>query len=513
MARLTVPGSSRGPDVRRFVLELDRRLERLDRGILVADWDLYTGRSTAGSSRWQLRRSELLGGPGLLDWIRRARQQSRADAVGRRLQLLERVVVDASAEQVPGIVRLRTELQRKIAAFRPSWDGRRVNRAVVYRALRNDADPDRRRRAYRAFEPLHRSLEPGSLELVRLRNARARELGFRSVPEMRLGFQGLTVARYEELAEEATAGVAAHARRLRDSLPPAERAGGWHPWDLAYARRRRCRLADRRFPTRTMLPRILRAVGRWGFRTDRMRFRVVLHDLPAGGLTLAPDPPDDVRILVHPQGGWDAYHVMFHEVGHAVHSASIRAPRHLLRWHENVPGFGAFHEGIGGLFEEISRDVGWLTDGAGIPRDRAERFAEAHADDDLFAVTGLRTWVLPELRLYDRPDRDPMPEALRLERQLLGVDRSEPRSFVDPFFVEMPIYASNYLLAALFHHQVMEAICRELGTPLWPNRSVGPWLTTNWFADGSTFDWVPRLREVTGRPFGARAFRNDFRAT
>ncbi len=56
-----------------------------------------------------------------------------------------------------------------------------------------------------------------------------------------------------------------------------------------------------------MFPRILQAVGKWGFRWGRRPFQVVFHDLPAGGLTLAPDPPRDVRILVHPTDGWQAY--------------------------------------------------------------------------------------------------------------------------------------------------------------------------------------------------------------
>jgi hypothetical protein len=512
MASLTIPVAYGASDVRRALRDLEARLQRFDRAILVADWDLYTGRSGAGTASLQLRRGQMLRTPGLLEWVREALRRTGPGPLHRRLELLERAIVVTLAEQAPEIVRLRSELQRTIVAYRPRWDGRRVNRAVVREVARNDPDPKRRRRAYLALDPLHRSLEGRFLDLVRLRNGRARELGFQNVAEMQLGFEGLTVARFEELAAEATSGVVRHARRLRDSLSPKERDGGWEPWDYFYALRRLASPPEEGFPTREMLPRILRAVARWGFPVHRMRFRVVFHDLPAGGLTLAPDPPRDVRILVHPRGGWEAYHVMFHEVGHAVHSASVRAPGHLLRWHENIPGAAGFHEGIGGLFEEIPRDPAWLRQDAGVDPALAERFARVRQRFDLFGAAWLRFWVTPELRLYARPDRDPMPEARRLERSLMGYDGEDPRSFVDPFFVESPIYAPNYLLALLFHYQLAETVRRELGEPLWPNRSVGPWLTRNWFAEGSLFDWAPRLREVSGRPFGARAFRSHFRA-
>jgi len=510
---IPVPASTEPRDAERFVLRLDRRLERLDRAILVAEWDLYTGRSELGSGRWQLPRSQLLSDPRLLGWLRAARARTWPPLLERRLELLERVVLDTQVEQDPEVVRLREELNRTIVAFRPSWGGRRVNRETVHRVLLTDPNRARRRRAFYSHEPLYRALEERFRRLVRLRNDKARAAGFRSFAEMRLGFQGFSPERVLDLGEAATRAARSRARRLRDVFAESSGEGGWYPWDLRYAQHLLARLPERSFPRRPMLPRILAAVRQWGFRTDRMRFRVVFHDLPAGGLTLAPDPPQDVRILVHPQGGWQAYLVMFHEVGHAVHSASIRSPRHLLRWHENVPGFGGFHEGIGGLFEEVPLDPAWLAAQAGVGRSLAEEFATSRADSDLLSAAWLNTWIAPELSLYRDPDRNPAGAAGRLARRLFGYDTFAPVSFVDSFYVADPVYSANYLLAALFHHQIAQAIRDDLGEPLWPNRKVGPWLTRNWFAPGSVIEWVPHVKAVTGRPFSARAFCTRFSAT
>ena len=46
--------------VRRFLAELEQRLEHQDRAILVAEWDLFTGRSRAGAERRNLKRSRLI---------------------------------------------------------------------------------------------------------------------------------------------------------------------------------------------------------------------------------------------------------------------------------------------------------------------------------------------------------------------------------------------------------------------------------------------------------------------
>ena len=513
MPAIAVPSSRNRRDGRRFVLELDRRLEPLDRAILVEDWNLNAGRSTRGPGPWQLKRAELLSDPRLLPWVRAALQESWPRLLRRRLELLERILLDTYVEQDPEVVRLREELQRTIVQFRPVWNGRRVNRAVIGQILRRDRDPSHRRKAFYAFEPLYRPLEEPFLRLVRLRNERARAQGFATFAEMRLGFQGFSSGRVVELAETAVQGVRARAMALRDQLSSKDTAGGWHPWDLPYARERLASVPDRAFPQRAMLPRVLRGVAKWGFPTSRMRFRVVFHDLPAGGLTLAPDPPSDVRILVHPKGGWGAYQAMFHEVGHAVHSASIRSPRHLLRWHENVPGFGGLHEGIGGLFEDIARERVWLVGEAGISPPAAERFAEARRDTDLISTAWISSWIMPELNLYRHPGRDPMASAQRFARRTFGYDTFAPTSFVDSFYVVDPLYTANYLLAAMFHYQLAASIRAQFGEPLWPNAKVGPWLIREWFAPGSLIDWVSHLKEVTGRPFGATAFGEYFRRT
>ncbi len=507
-----MPSPARPRDVVRFVRELDRRLERLDRAILEADWAQQTGRSTQGTEPWQLKRAKLLSDERLLRWVRAALRRSWPFLLQRRLELLERVLLDTQVEQHPDIVRLRSRLQKQIVAFRPRWKGRRVGRAVRMKVLRESPSESDRRKAYYALEPLHRPLESRLRELVELRNERARSLGYRSMSEMRHGFDGLSTARVIEFADSAAELARGRLRALRESFEEATGGSGWHPWDFLYARRRQAPLPDRWFPRDEMLPRILAAVAQWGFRSDRMHFRVVFHDTPFGGLTLAPDPPRDVRILVHPEGGWNPYMIMFHEVGHAVHSSLIRAPPHLLRWSENVPGFGAFHEGIGAFFEAIPNSVEWLTAQPGVDRARVEEFARLARDSDLLWSAWNAVWVRSEELLYARPERDPMPEVERLQRRVFGYESSRPLSFVDPFFVESPIYGSNYLLASLFASHLTRTLRELYGDPLWPNRRVGPWLSRNWFAPGSTIDWVPHLKEVTGRPFGIAAFREQFAA-
>jgi hypothetical protein len=510
MGTLSIPNSASPEDGRRFVFDIDRRLEALDTAILVAEWNLQCGRSRVGTDRLQLKRAALLTDPGLLEWVRRALRRTWPKNDHRRLELLERVLLDTQVEQHPEIVRVRGKLQRRMVAFRPRWKGKRVPRSVVWKALRESPDPSERRTAYYALEELYRPLEEELRGLVRLRNERARELGFRDFPELRLGFFGLTSARLNELAESSSMPARSRLRELREQFLEASGESEWYPWDVSYAHRLKVKLPEDSFPLRGMLPSILRATQKWGFRTDRMRFHVVYHDLPAGGLTLAPHPPEDVRILVHKSGGFQSYSTMFHEFGHAIQSASTQSPAHLLRWHENVPGFGPFHEGIGHLFEEIPRTAAWLSRRRGITPKAAREFSRRLPESKPVEQAFITAWFRPELALYANPDADPRGEAQAWMDRLYGFGSHPARSFADNFYIDAPVYAPNYLLANLFSHQLQRELRKRFGSRLWPNRRIGPWLTKTWFAPGSLIEWPDKLKETTGHRLDARAFREDF---
>ena len=271
-------------------------------------------------------------------------------------------------------------------------------------------------------------------------------------------------------------------------------------------------LPERAFPANEMLASVYRGVQGWGFPRSLFRFRVDRHDIPAGGVCWAPDPPRDVRIVIHPgRGGWHDYMILFHEVGHAVHSSSIRGPTHLLRWHEGLPGFGGFHEGIGELFALIADTESWLRTREGLAPELIRAYLTEQRYHPLRNLAFLVGWVQRELDLYLRPERDPVEAERRYDRSVWGYDDHPPRSFADSFYVEAPIYATSYLIATLFWPKVHAAALRELGGETWPNPKMGSWLTQHWFREGSGFDWLPRVREVTGRPFGARALNDAMR--
>lgn len=505
------PAEGRGDADRIFLDDLETRLAPLDREILLAEWAGAVGRPTDIASI-EIARARLLGPPKVLDEIRRARARADPGTFDRRLELLERVVLQCRIEQAPEIIARRSPLDRRKALFRPRWHGRRVGRAVVRKTLTQSPDPSERERAYHAEDPLYRPMEDDLRALVTARNARARALGFRSYPDYHLRFEGLTVARMRALIEDALCYARPEMRRRRDAFEDLTHERGWHPWDYWYIERREGRIPDSVFPRRTLLAEVQGSVRKWGFAPTALRFRVDRHDLSSGGLCVAPDPPRDVRIVVHPSSSWGATAALFHEVGHAVASRSVRQPSsHLLRWHEHVPGFAGHSEGQGRFFEQIPISGAWLRSRPWIPSNDIEAAVGTARRRPLSHLASLASWVLPELELYEHPHRDPYAEIRRVERGIFGFDDFEPRSFADGFSIGLPCYSLSYVIAELLWPIHKRAALEEVGGELWPNPRIGPWFVEHWFRDGSSYDWWTRLRELTGRRFDAREFNAEMR--
>ncbi|MGC2289107.1 MAG: hypothetical protein WA688_04545 [Thermoplasmata archaeon] len=462
----------------------------------------------AGTGRWDALRSKLVGREDLLRFLKAAQERPQPKLVTRRLELFRRIAEDALVEQHPSVTRLRAPLIKRVFAFRPEWEGRPVSAARLREVLKQSNDRRVRHRAWKALQGLDKEVHRPLRELVEARNARARELGYRSFMDFRLRPEGLTLPQLERFIERIVPAAQGPTRRFREQFQRRSGESGFFPWDAWRASEGRNPLPASAFSGRTMVQDCLRAIRDWGFRGPRRPFRIVQRSIPVGGMTLAVELPSDTRVAVNPKGGWLHYDILLHEFGHAVQDTYTRGSTHVLRGPENIPGFAGFHEGIGGLFERIAMLEGWLRARPLATADLVREFMENRKDEELRIGAHTAVWVWKEIQLYKHPAEDLGPRFHRADRAIFGFDEYPAAPYADPFWIEAAFYSKSYLLASILGAQLRQAIREQLPGPFWPNREVIPWLARNWFRHGVRYDWVPRVKEVTGRPFGVRDFLN-----
>ncbi|MCI4353555.1 MAG: M3 family metallopeptidase [Thermoplasmata archaeon] len=409
-------------------------------------------------------------------------------------------------EQHPSVARLRGRLVRRIFAFHPTWNGKPATEAQVRDVLRLHKDRKLRERAYQALQRVAFESEVDLRTLVKARNGRAQELGYRSFMEFRLQAEGLTLPQLEGFIDRIIPAARAPLRRFKDQFQRRSGNSGFYPWDADKAAEGRNPLPKSAFAGRSMVRDVLRTIRAWGFRGPHRPFTIVQRSIPVGGITLAVQLPTDTRVAVNPKGGWLHYAILLHEFGHAVQSQYTRGSTHVLRGPENIPGYAGFHEGIGGLFERIPTNDAWLRARPGVTPDLVQQFRDNMEDEELRLGALTANWVRKEIQLYKRPTAKLTSEFERFDRSTLGYDDHPASSFADPFWVESAFYSKSYLIAGILGAQLRQAIREQVQGPFWPNRRVIPWLGRNWFRFGARYDWVPRVREVTGRPFGVGDF-------
>jgi hypothetical protein len=417
--------------------------------------------------------------------------------------LLERLALDAQSEETSEIVRLRLPLERKLARFRPTWHRQRVSRGFIQGELRRNSDLGERERAWRAEDSLYRSLEEDARGLFAARNERARELGFPNFAELRLKLMGIPPARLARMLDRLDRAAVRPLRSLREEFLDSQRPVAWMPWDLEHAEHLRTRFPRGAFRPEERIAAVRAAVRGWGFTLHRLRIRIDLHDVPFGGLTQVVRIPDDIRIVMHPEGGWDAYQIAFHEFGHVLHFSHVRQPSHVLRFPD--VGFTALVEGVAGFFEEIPLAREWLFTRPGITEANGRAMRAGRGCGLLLQAMSTVGRVRVELALYRDPTHDPLLPAMRRARRLFGFDPFRPRSFLFSTYLTHPLHLSALLFAYCFRKQLVEALAREIGGPIWPNRRVHSWLVPRWLSQGARYDLDERMMALTGHRVGPSA--------
>jgi hypothetical protein len=500
----TPPGSTARPRAIADALDdLEDRLTRVDHERFRREWALNTGRSRRGSLDLRLARARLLSHSRLRTWSREVRGRVGSPLLQRRLELLEKQVLDSQLEDHPSVARANEAIEGRISAFQPRWKGRRVNQAEIWDLVSKEPNPALRRDGYYANESLFRRLEPHMRSLMARRNERARELGFTSYPEARLSLEGLSVADLETIMEP----LSNFASRLSQAQRDRSGLDTWFPWDRMFAQWQEANSVKKMFSAKDCLPAVRLGLRGWGFGARDLAFRFKRWDTPLAGLAIVGDAPWDVGVIANPRDGYVYYSVLIHEMGHGIHARSVRGSSHLLR-DLGPPGYA---ESIGSVFEGVVSDPVWLRTRPGMTRERAVEIRRGAYEELALRMAELVGEIRTELRLYSNPGASVDAERKAFIERHFRYDDHVPISWVDPYHLSPGFYRPSYILASCFDEQATSAGLSLVGGDPWPNPKFGRWLRETWLRRGQHDEWVPKVREVTGSPLGSDAFMETIR--
>ncbi len=194
--------------------------------------------------------------------------------------------------------------------------------------------------------------------------------------------------------------------------------------------------------------------------------------------------PDEVYLVLRPQGGAGDWRALLHELGHALHFGYTRAD---LPFEARWAGDASVTEAFAMLFDHLLHDGGWLLRSTELGRARVAEFRRSMAFEELHYLRRYAAKLRYELELYaalgaERVDWSTVDDAYV---EILGAatrmryQRADAVVDVDPRF-----YAARYLRAWQLQAVLSESLRERFDDDWWRNPRAGPALVDELWGDG-----------------------------
>ncbi len=497
-----------------YLSGLEKKYEKACTAMGIANWNSYSheGPYDLGAAKKQFAEifSDTAARAIIDEWLRRS--PSLADKLlARRLELWHRCFLGGAIYADSAISESENALQQRITEFKFTYEKKPVTRAEVSNRMREERKAQIRHQLWRVPSQLSAAVADDLRKLVKLRNAKAKKLGFPNYYSLSLHLHAIkeewllgTLDYLEQQTRD----------RFSEFIAASEKK--YHlktfgPADFDYVLRESASLPDKYFPGDSVFPVLHRFETGIGFRVDTLPIKEVVKDIPYGGLSLAITIPTDSRFLVNPTKGKGFYGVAFHEYGHSLKAVYTDVDYPILKGYEWIPGAqcAGYEEGVADMHGEFTDDSVWLTKFTEATVPQIERYMKARGLPAIYRVRRLMKDFWIEYEMYKDPDQD----LALLERNaykkylLVSLDTTEPHQYASSiWYTSYPCYYQNYIIAGMIATQLQEALTNKFGDDKCVNGRLADFMIKNLYESGETLEWTERIRNATGKSLEPGAF-------
>ncbi len=437
-------------------------------------------------------------------------------AFQRRLTLWNNAMIGADVDLDSRIRGMVDKMAPQIVNYESKVDGRVVDRGDVRQILGGDRDRDRRRKAYEAYVPLAKLMEKNVIQLVRLRNAKAKSLGYPDYPHLVMAMNGLdydwviaTLEKVRKGTDDIYAEWLASATRTFTIDEP-------YAWDLLFLQQQTTSFADRYFPADKAQDRLNATTSGMGFDITKLPVKIATADIPYSGRNIGVAIPGDDRLIVNPASGARYYQALFHEAGHVLQVTQCTQTDPILKGYEWTVGASepVFHEGLSATMTEIVHSPDWLKTIGALPADEVKRNLPSIKKAEAFELRMMLIDILTELELYRNPAGDIGGYERRMRKEIMGVDTPQASQSwwaASPYLLDYPIYQQNYIIAAIIGEEMQDVLVAKFGPQPWTKPEAGQWLKDTFLAPGTAKTWQEKVQAATGKPLDVDDYLSKFK--
>ena len=190
-------------------------------------------------------------------------------------------------------------------------------------------------------------------------------------------------------------------------------------------------------------------------------------------------PPEYIKVSIKPMGGFDDYHALFHEMGHAEHYAHTFIPH----WPLKMFGSFAVTETYAFLFDSMMERYDWVKTVFKMPKNVLKKFMHFMALHKLYFLRRYAAKTLYEIRYHSNKYT---PEQLRaLYKKLLSeayqIKLSDEYSYRYRTDIDEYFYVVDYLRAWIMEGMLSARLAKRYGKNWWNNPRAGDYLKDLWY--------------------------------
>lgn len=425
---------------------------------------------------------------------------------------------------VEEIAQREAVLGQTYANFRPELDGKKLSENDIREILKNENEPEKRRKAWEASKQIGSHLAPQILALVHLRNKAARALGYADYFQMQLDLQEVDakwlLKTLDDLAQKSDAAYAKILQEIEQEQAKRFRTKELGPWAWAEPFCQEDPLDARELDGLAEDIDIPKASARFyqkmGIDVSPILKRSDMFERPGKNqhaFCMHVDRLGDVRTLnnVKPSIKW--LETVLHELGHAIYELGfdeklpwlLREPPHMIPTEAMalIAGRQAYRS------QALEELIG--------PQKEALR---KKADDSLRRRQLIFSrWVLVMSAFESELYRDPSQDLNRLWWKLVEKyqkitppeNREKQFDWAAKYHIGLaPVYYFSYLLGEMFASAIQEALAKETGASSLCNPKAGQFLNKKLFNPGNRMPWNELVQCVTGAPLSPDAWVKEF---
>lgn len=439
----------------------------------------------------------------------------------RQLEILRNNMVEnqLDRETLQQLVNKQIALQEIITTFRGTIDGKEVNNKQIEEILRDSTDNELRKKAWIASKQVGTALEPGLIDLIKLRNDSAAKLGYVNYYEMEVALQEFDSQWLAQTLQTYRDQTDVLFRRVKDSIDQAvgKRLGidpaklmPWHMSDMFFQEAPQVVNIDLATLYEGRGDHVIEELGTRTYDSIGLDIRDIiarsdLYERPSKdqhAFTVHIDGKQDVRVLANLRPNETEMETMLHEMGHSVYFKYLDAG---LPFMTHTAAHIFVTEAVAMFFGRFARDAGWYQQIMGISGEQLEtlkRDLPLVMRNQMLVSTRWETHFAQfERELYrtEKGDSGLWYKGVR-DIQYLNVpeDRLDQPDWAAKYHFSMaPVYYHNYLLGEMLASQFDHAL-RAQGNGHVLTRQGGQWFVDRVFKPGASLPWNTMIEQATG---------------